>query len=84
WSGKVAMNAIGVSTGIINIVRIEEKAKIEREKSDKKELRELLKANAVRQKLTTVGYKLMLLGMTYYCQLKVNAARQKLTTTGER
>nr|GEW60666.1 hypothetical protein [Tanacetum cinerariifolium] len=33
--------------------------------------------------LTTAGYKLILLGMTYYCQLKVNAARHKLTTAND-
>nr|GEU43522.1 hypothetical protein [Tanacetum cinerariifolium] len=33
---------------------------------------------AARHILTTVGAKLMLLGITYYCQLKVNAARHNL------
>ncbi|GJY01515.1 putative ribonuclease H-like domain-containing protein [Tanacetum coccineum] len=36
-----------------------------------------------RHKLTTASSKLLLLGITYYCQLKVNAARHKLTTAGD-
>nr|GEX81877.1 hypothetical protein [Tanacetum cinerariifolium] len=47
------------------------------------ELMLLVILNTARHILTTASCKLMLLGITYYCQLKVNAARHNLLLLGE-